>query len=154
MMRGGVVSRNLPAAIGFALALAIGAYLHARTADRERLADPPASNSYIVNQTICLGLQAADANGACKPVGAVVGSMIMVQLPANPASWTIASLSPNLVQEGRIDRLPNPGRYQGTSELYQWRFLATGAGDATLVMRETPRTISPSGTFTYTFRIR
>ncbi len=148
------VTRNIPGVIGFLLSMVGGFYMHVRAQD-SRAIYPPVSNLFIVNQTICLPPQVVEGS-TCKPVTVAAGAVVMLQLPANPASWTIVSASPNLVPQGVVERLPNPGRYDGTSELLQWHFSATRAGDATLVMREFPPTISgsPAGTFTYTFQIR
>ena len=117
---------------------------------------PPVSNTYVVNQTICLSPQALDANGACKPLPVTAGATVEIQLPGTPATWTLVSSSPNLVLSGPKVTLPNPGRTMGTSELFVWDFAASRAGDATVVFREFPPTISGSaaGLFTYTFQVR
>ena len=117
---------------------------------------PPVSNTYVVNQSSCLEPQALDANGACRPLAVTAAATVEVQLPGTPATWTLVSSSPNMVSTGPPRRLPNPGRTQGTSEIFVWDFAANRAGDATVVFREFPPTIStsPSGLFTYTFQVR
>lgn len=148
--------RNTPVALGFALAIVLGVFLHARAQDSSAAKYPPVSTMYIVNQTLCLAPQAEDGNGTCKPVIVKAGATIMVQLPGTPSTWTVVSASPNLTPVGSLEKLSNPGRLDNTAEIFQWHYTAARAGDATLVMREFPPTISttPSGTFTYTFQIR
>jgi len=149
--------RNLPVAIGLALAILLGVLLRARAqGPGTTVAYPPVSNMYYVNQTLCLAPQVDEGTGICKPVPVAAGAMIELQLPGTPAAWTIVSASPNLVAEGAVERIPNPDRLAGTSDLFSWRFHAARAGEATLVMREFPPVISttPRGTFTYTFQIR
>jgi predicted secreted protein len=116
---------------------------------------PRINNTFIVNQTMCLPPQIPDANGACKPTTLTVGSTLEVQLPGNPATWTIVSTSPNLTPSGQM-AMDNAGRIDGTSQIFTWDFKVARAGTATLVMHESPPTISgtPSGVFTYTFQIQ
>lgn len=115
---------------------------------------PPISHTYVLTQANCLPPQ-GDATGLCKAQEVPVGAGIEIQLPGTPAIWTLVSASPNLTPTGTV-RLPNPGRITGTGELFGWDFAAVRAGNATVVLREFPPTISttPSGTFTYTFQVR
>lgn len=148
--------RNTPAAIGFALAIVVSVFLRARAQDVRAVRYPPVSTMYIVNHTLCLAPQAEDGSGICKAAPIRTGASIMLQLPGTPSTWSIVSASPNLTPIGGLEKLPNSGRIDGTSEIYQWHFTAARAGDATLVMREFPPAISgnPAGTFTYTFQVR
>ena len=150
------IERTLPVAAGFALAILLGVLIRARAQDSGAGAYPPVSNMFVVNQTLCLAPQVDEASGMCKPVAIAAGAMITLQLPGTPAVWSIVSASPNLVATGPVERIPNPDRLPGTSELFSWQFHAARAGEATLVMREFPPAISttPRGTFTYTFQIR
>jgi predicted secreted protein len=150
-----LIKRNWSTAGGFALAILLGALMHGRAQSSNR-DYPPVSNMYIVNQTLCIAPQAVDGNGTCKPVTVANGAMLMLQLPGTPATWSLVSVSPNLVPEGPVERIPNIGRLDGTSELFSWHFRAARTGDATLVMREFPPVVSttPGGTFTFTFQIR
>ena len=111
------IRRTTPLAAGFALAIILGVLMRARAQDSGAVSNPPVSNTYIVNQTLCLAPQAEDASGTCRPAAVTTGAMIMVQLPGTPATWSLVSASPNLVAEGPVERLPNPGRLDGTSEL-------------------------------------
>jgi hypothetical protein len=115
---------------------------------------PPISHMYVLTQANCLPPQ-GDASGNCKAQDVPAGAEIEIQLPSMLAVWTLASISPHLTATG-TEKLPNPGRLAGTSELTLWDFTAVRAGMATIVLREFPPTISttPAGTFTYTFNIQ
>lgn len=117
---------------------------------------PPISHYWVLTQANCLPPQSdALTPGLCKPADVPVNGLIEIQLPGTPATWTVESVSPNLTFTGS-QKLPNPQRIDGTSELLLYDFFAARAGVATIVMREFPPTISttPSGIFTYTFNVK
>jgi hypothetical protein len=139
---------------GLGLAGLVAATATLASIDPPAPALPPISHVYVLTQANCLPPQ-GDASGNCKAQDVPVGAGIEIQLPSTPAVWTVVSISPNLTAT-TTERLPNPGRLAGTSELTLWDFTAVRAGSATVVLREFPPTISatPSGTFIYTFNVQ
>ena len=117
---------------------------------------PPISHYWVLTQANCLPPQADPLQpGVCKPAEVPVNGLVEIQLPMTPATWTVQSVSPNFTFTGS-QKLPNPQRIAGTSELVLLDFVAARAGAGTIVVREFPPTIAdtPSGIFTYTFNVK
>lgn len=113
---------------------------------------PPLPNTYVLSQAFCVPPQAT-APGRCHAQSLPAGATLEIQLPGTPSVWKMTSV-PRPLKNGRWRKVSNPGRIEGTSEIYVFSLTAGSAGSGDLVFHESPANISkPGGTFTFPITI-
>lgn len=128
-------------------------------ADLARTPQQPISKTYILSQAICLSSSPAPPvplKAGCALQTIPSGSIVEIQLPGDPSVWKASFVSPGLQQVGDPQILDSPGRIEGTSKIYRFRYLLTEGGiRATISFTESPPFLSkPAGKFTYTIEGR
>jgi hypothetical protein len=109
---------------------------------------PPLPNTYVLSQAFCVPPQ-AQAPGRCHAQSLPAGATLEIQLPGNPSVWKMASV-PRSLRNGSWRKIANPGRIEGTSEIYVFTLEAGSPGQGDLVFHESPAHIAkPGGTFTF-----
>src|SRR5262245_2534239 len=152
------LTRVLAGVVALACATVVPPVLSAaRLAYQAQKSTLDVSATYILGQAICLPESPKPPKPQlteCVPQHVGVGAIVEIQLPGTPSVWTVASMTGQISPIGQPTRLPSPGRIDGTSEIYRFRFHVNQPGTAQIKIAETPPFLAlPSGAFTYTMVI-
>jgi hypothetical protein len=142
--RGGV---RAAAALAFGALLAVGA---AAVAPHD-VAATGQPGVYRLTQAHCVTPQGTQPR--CRLQTVPVGAVIEIQVPGTPSVWAVQAVSGALEGTGDPVVISSPGRIDGTSDVYVFRFRASGPGPAGVILRETPAHVS-DGTFVFPFEVR
>ncbi len=116
----------------------------------------PISNTYILSQSICLAPSPeppVPLKEGCAPQVLPSGAVLEVQLPGGPSVWKATFVSAGLRQLVAPEVIASPGRIDGTSVIYSFRFYllprVAGSSESVTFTENPPFVSKPAGRFTY-----